>query len=105
MPLPDPMPYSTETEKLSNCDDGAEITVADIPSGPGDSGYIEARGPSGPLGCWHTFELVDAGDVKVTTLAGHVRTFTACPAGWSPPLKISRLWKTGTTATKVRVLA
>jgi hypothetical protein len=41
-----------------------------------------------------------AGDLKVTLKSGVVVTFTAMGAGWHP-IRVARVWATGTTATGI----
>lgn len=41
-----------------------------------------------------------AGALKVTTLAGSVRTYTGVPAGLFP-VAVRRVWATGTTASNI----
>lgn len=40
-----------------------------------------------------------AGDVKVTTALGDTVVFKAVPVGTFIPVKVNRVWATGTTAT------
>lgn len=42
-----------------------------------------------------------AGDIKVTLLGGETVTFSAVPAGTLLPVRASRIWSTGTTATNL----
>lgn len=44
------------------------------------------------------------GNVKVTTAAGSDVTFTAAPAGSFLPVRVRRVWDTGTTATNLVVV-
>ena len=39
------------------------------------------------------------GDIKVTTVAGDTVTFKSVPAGSILPVRVARLWSTGTTVT------
>ena len=39
-----------------------------------------------------------AGDVRVTTWSGDTATFRNCPAGGALPVRVRRVWSTGTTA-------
>lgn len=39
------------------------------------------------------------GDIKVTTVMGDTVTFKSVPAGALLPVRVVRLWSTGTTAT------
>lgn len=39
------------------------------------------------------------GNIKVTTSGGDTVTFTAVPAGAILPVRVARLWSTGTTVT------
>lgn len=45
-----------------------------------------------------------AGDVKVTMASGQAVTFTALTIGWHP-LRVSRVWSTGTTATNITAVS
>lgn len=40
------------------------------------------------------------GDVKVTMVGGETVTFTNAPQGYNP-LRVTRVWSTGTTATNI----
>lgn len=46
-------------------------------------------------------EVIDGGVVKVTTLAGDVRTTPTLPAGFIIKSGIVRVWATGTTAASL----
>lgn len=39
------------------------------------------------------------GDIKVTTVGGDTVTFKSVPAGTLLPVRVARLWSTGTTVT------
>lgn len=39
------------------------------------------------------------GDIKVTTVLGDIVTFKSVPAGALLPVRVARLWSTGTTVT------
>ena len=41
-----------------------------------------------------------AGDIRVTLLDGDTVTFRTMPVGWHP-LRVSRVWQTGTTASDI----
>lgn len=45
------------------------------------------------------------GDVKVTSITGDVVTFVGVPAGMVLPIRVKRVWATGTTATAIVGLA
>ena len=45
-----------------------------------------------------------AGDVKVTMAGGEDVTFTGLSAGSVYPIRVKRVWSTGTTATNLLVL-
>lgn len=45
-----------------------------------------------------------AGDVKVTTTGGDAVTFVAVPAGSILPVRVARVWSTGTSATSIVAL-
>lgn len=40
------------------------------------------------------------GNIKVTTVGGNAVTFTSVPVGWFP-VRCSRVWSTGTTASNI----
>lgn len=42
-----------------------------------------------------------SGDVKVTTAAGDTVTFVGLAAGVMHPIRVTRVWSTGTTATDI----
>ena len=42
-----------------------------------------------------------AGDLKVTMLGGDTITLVGVPAGCLIPIRVSRVWSTGTTATSI----
>jgi len=41
-----------------------------------------------------------SGDLRVTMLSGSVVTLTGAPVGWHP-LRVTRVWQTGTTAPAI----
>lgn len=45
-----------------------------------------------------------AGNVKVTMLSGDEVTFTGAQAGTILPIRVTRVWSTGTTATTILAL-
>ncbi len=46
-----------------------------------------------------------AGDVKVNTIAGNTVTFYGVPAGSYVPVRVKRVYSTGTTATNMVVMS
>lgn len=46
-----------------------------------------------------------AGDVKVDTIAGNTVTFYGVPAGCYVPVRVKRVYSTGTTATNMLVMS
>ena len=45
-----------------------------------------------------------AGNVKVTTSGGNAVTFTGAQAGSILPVRVARVWSTGTTATNITAI-
>lgn len=69
-------------------EDGAAVT-------PSDSADIDVTSAM-----W----VGGAGDLKVTYKSGRTDTLQAVPAGMYMPIRVTRVWATGTTATKISAL-
>lgn len=80
---------SEEMELHSPAEDAQIVT----PNDDGDLPYIP-----------RAFLVASDGNVKVTTKRGTVITFTGLKQGMLIPLRVTRIWSTGTTVSGIVIL-
>lgn len=82
---------ATDLEPAGPPDRSVYHLAAVTPSDSADLAYVS-----------RAFHVGTAGDVTVTTLSGEKVTITGATAGWHP-IRVTRIWATGTTATGITV--